>query len=705
MDKKTKQRRGANPFFSKLFDTNKRYDKKTVGGIEIETCVNQNKYYPLEGSAYRATEDGSIECSDGRVSVEYITWDPFPIVEIMDDSTKIGKDTNVIMNNAYPCDTDGELVTCGTHVHMSRIGITKKKYPHFNVLMRYIWLTYYQPYCLARFYRFQNRHKNTYAESSSEKKIYNKYQMFNETHSQRIQPNEDWHFEFRGYGEMLSGWKEDKGAPKEYMRVLMNMWLFSQNYYDRYLVGKYPILLRTGSPPNINRDIDLLNILYDFIRKPVPDSVWSSSGISVKVQDVYPDMVSYKVLEGDSKNRMGLEEFMKTYDYSGKQETYEVKLEAFLSLFEPTHLWYHLKRAAPPRRGTLWTKDTKVIRIVNTYDSYVDYVYKKAYNQPAYEPYDLYTEKTYKFLKTFKFDNESKIEKGDWWFDSEDEDVVQIGSDDSFPENMVGLKDFYETYTYGGPIRKNDLWNFGTAGEAGYEIVRVNDVDEEDLIVMITSLDNSIYKGMWMPLINFLMKGTKLNRPPVRKGDIWCNSSGDKQAIYLCEVNDVGIDQTRIKKDDFLQEYTFYRSVNTKDIADPKEGERWYNGKRFAKVKSQSGSYLINLAIDWREVQMSFTDFLTDFKLLMYMGVKVPILMGDTVKIVKDGDEHDGKIGIIDGFFKGRITVDLEMRDEDFDPYVKPDELKFLGRKESSESGRWDNTGPERDSFQLKLKY
>ena len=743
---------------TKLFNTpSMRYDRNTVGGIEIETCVKQKYYDPPEGSEYEATEDGSIECSDGLVSVEYITKDPFPIVDIMDGKTKIGKDTNEIMNNAYPCDIDGEFVTCGTHVHMSRKGITKEKYPNFNVLMRNIWLSYYQPYCLARFYRFQNRHKNTYAASSSEKDIYNKYQMFNETHSRGIKPNEEWHFEFRGYGEMLSEWKEDKGAPKEYMRVLMNMWLYGVKVYDKYNLRQYQnlILQREDSPPNKENDEKLQNILYEFIRKPVPGSIWSSDGIRVKVHHVHADMVNYTIVLEENRKYlrnvwkklgkpktasdrtttrtwmlqlckinhpmlMGLDEFKKTYDYNGKRdETYEDKVGAFLTFFDSTHLWYSLRRVVPPKipstlqRGTLWTEGIKAIRIVNVGDSYVDYVYEKAYNQAAYEPYDLYMKKTDKFLKTFEFAEYSKIEEGDWWFDSLSEVVVQIRSNYTLPENMVQFKrgsmkprmlkdDFYKTYTYGGPVRRNDLWNFGTiAGEAGYEIVRVNDVAKYD-VVTITSLDNSIYKGHGMSLLEFLKKGTKLNRPPVRKGDIWCNSDGDKLPISKYEDNEVVIGQRLFPKDTFLQRYTFYRSADTKDIADPEEGATWYDGyNKFAKVEGQFGSYLINLNIDGEWVQKGFTKFLRVFEPLMYGNGEL-ILVGDRVKIVKVGDEDYGKTGIVETFYKGMISVELPRYQDEFEPH----ELEFLGRKESSLSGWWDDTDSDEEiiqKFNLKL--
>ena len=37
------------------------------------------------------------------VAVEYITSDPFPIVDILDGTTKIGRSTENIKNTVYPC--------------------------------------------------------------------------------------------------------------------------------------------------------------------------------------------------------------------------------------------------------------------------------------------------------------------------------------------------------------------------------------------------------------------------------------------------------------------------------------------------------------------------------------------------------------------------------------------------------------------------
>ena len=183
----------------------------------------------LNISPYEATQDGSIRCPGNMTSVEYVTPDPFPIVDIMNKNTQIGTATDAIMKLSSGCieNRDGNI-SCGTHVHMSYQGISKEDYPGFNVLMRYLWIAFYQPYCIIVFYKWQKRYKNKFAELSSAYPK-GKYEMFNED------PSIDswfWHFEFRGYGEMRSQW--ENGRAKKYLKILMNMWLVAIDYYTHY---------------------------------------------------------------------------------------------------------------------------------------------------------------------------------------------------------------------------------------------------------------------------------------------------------------------------------------------------------------------------------------------------------------------------------------------------------------------------------------
>ena len=205
--------------------------------IETNPEYERGEWMPDNGSLigmdippYRATEDTSIVCDDDDyTAVEYVTIKPYPIVDIMDDRTTIGKVTREIIRLAHKCGRDENgTISCGTHVHMSYNGITKLDYPNFNVAMRYLWIAYYQPYCLAHFYQFQNRHKNVQYSKISTAEPVGKYEMFNEKPSEN---SSFWHFEFRGYGEMSCKWKN--GVPQTYMKILMNLWLAAIDLYKR----------------------------------------------------------------------------------------------------------------------------------------------------------------------------------------------------------------------------------------------------------------------------------------------------------------------------------------------------------------------------------------------------------------------------------------------------------------------------------------
>lgn len=267
------------------------YDKDIIGGIEIETCVREGLFEYDNGweedfYPYEDVDDTSIKCKNGE-AVEYITHDPYPIVDILNPETEVGNATERIMKSedVYACakNTNG-LVSCGTHVHMSNPRLTMLKYPHFDKVMRYLWIQYYQPYCIHRFYKFQDRDKNEDYSKISTHVPRGKYEMFNIRPSYRglppdkyereiaisEDPNRSWHFEFRGYGEMRTGWTDENPIAKEYLQILMNLWYEAELYYkmknvaevDRARIIKYPA---TRLP------VTKLPLLY-YIRKMVnPD--------------------------------------------------------------------------------------------------------------------------------------------------------------------------------------------------------------------------------------------------------------------------------------------------------------------------------------------------------------------------------------------------------------------------------------------------
>ena len=201
-----------------------RYPEDIIGGIEIETCISDKidvklKYYTDVG-------DLSVKCKDGFKESEFIA-DPVPMIELIDPNTKIGKETEYLLEETFKCDE----LSCGTHVHMSMNSVTVDKYPHFDILMRYFWVQYYQPYCLFHFYKDEERYDNPYCKISTNVPS-GRDEMFNITPSYELpedslelSPTRAWHFEFRGYGSMHGK------LNTEYLHVLMNLWVTTLRYY------------------------------------------------------------------------------------------------------------------------------------------------------------------------------------------------------------------------------------------------------------------------------------------------------------------------------------------------------------------------------------------------------------------------------------------------------------------------------------------
>ena len=287
----------------KMFDTRKKYSKDYMGGIEIETCVktqfiitngDPNWEFNIDFSKiepYEDTEDGSIKCDWGTGSAELVTKDPYPIVDILDGRTKIGGATKYILTevaNACRATANG-TVTCGTHVHMSKRGFkspamlneelwedTGENW-HFEKIIRYMWIQYFQPYCMARFYQHQDRNFNKYAELSTSY-VLGKYEMLNimpsfldEDGNEAEYDQSDWHFEFRGYGEMMNHWAN--GRAKDYMKILMNLWDCSIELYNKLDLKNSPKVKIEYMKDEKVYDIDNIEVLEKlcYVRKKISD--------------------------------------------------------------------------------------------------------------------------------------------------------------------------------------------------------------------------------------------------------------------------------------------------------------------------------------------------------------------------------------------------------------------------------------------------
>lgn len=200
------------------------YPEDIIGGIEIETCISDEINVNLK--YYVDVSDLSVKCRDGFKEAEFIA-EPVPMIELIDPSTEIGKETKCLLEETDKCLQQ----SCGTHVHMSMNSVTVDKYPHFDILMRYFWVQYYQPYCLFHFYKHEERYENPYCNISTNVPS-GRDEMFNITPSYELpegvlelSPTRPWHFEFRGYGSM-----HDK-LNTEYLHVLMNLWITTLRYY------------------------------------------------------------------------------------------------------------------------------------------------------------------------------------------------------------------------------------------------------------------------------------------------------------------------------------------------------------------------------------------------------------------------------------------------------------------------------------------
>jgi len=238
----TSQSRGFRNILRRMFHTPenpfltrgvKKYDRSIIGGVEIETCIT--KGIEIDSfELYKPVDEPSITCKDGYEAIEFIA-DPKPLVDLLDPETDIGRETLDILRIANEC----EEYSCSTHVHMSMKDVCMNEYPFFDVLMRYLWVQYYQPYCVFKFYEKEHRHNNIYAQLSTETpKDGNdsRYEMFNVQPTYELPegvfvplPNPCWHFEFRGYGSSQGE------LNTEYIHLLMNLWYVTRSYYDMIL--------------------------------------------------------------------------------------------------------------------------------------------------------------------------------------------------------------------------------------------------------------------------------------------------------------------------------------------------------------------------------------------------------------------------------------------------------------------------------------
>lgn len=226
-------------FIETFFGLREKYPKYLKGGIEIETCVSEDTDTTKAIGEYKPVKDGSINCRFGLKSVEYRTQNPYPLADVIDDNTDIGRNTTQVLAKANSCN----LLSCSTHVHISS-QLTKNENPFFGYILLYLWLNYYQPYCFALFYQHEQRVDNQYAKTNdiddqddvdtkshtNETLCSTKYRMMNFCPSYI---GDEWHAEFRGFGQIVT--LKDKQLWKTHIQVIMNMWLQAEAMQKRIL--------------------------------------------------------------------------------------------------------------------------------------------------------------------------------------------------------------------------------------------------------------------------------------------------------------------------------------------------------------------------------------------------------------------------------------------------------------------------------------
>jgi len=285
-----------------------KYPDDLIGGIEIETCITED--FKPELTFYYEVGDLTISCGKGFKATEFIA-DPVPLKELLDETTPIGKETTYLLQNAHKC----EWETCSTHVHISMKSVTVHKYPHFETLMRYLWIQYYQPYCMFKFYQHETRYDSEYAHPSTHvpreeyEPIEPRYEMFNtvpsyETETGFLSPNRAWHFEFRGYGSMLGK------LNKEYIHILMNLWVITIRYYNYLLAqtryNKIHLKNMTITRTELNT-FDITKLLLMVKLRECIDRKWKPKGSTME------DLCK-AIIEFDKTHKLG--------DYNEKEKEY-----------------------------------------------------------------------------------------------------------------------------------------------------------------------------------------------------------------------------------------------------------------------------------------------------------------------------------------------------------------------------------------------
>lgn len=169
-----------------------------VFGIEIEGCFDSSiADTKLE---YFNVEDEMIDCERGD-ALEFIS------VQLQLDTFKradFQKEYQFILQSNFGCAGEDGHISCGTHVHMSMRGFTKRENQYFRLFLLMEWMKVFDT-LKHTYYKHQNRHReNSFCEPNTLNCLYRDRGKDNMLRFVTDPDTDDWHVEFRGFGEVVS---------------------------------------------------------------------------------------------------------------------------------------------------------------------------------------------------------------------------------------------------------------------------------------------------------------------------------------------------------------------------------------------------------------------------------------------------------------------------------------------------------------------
>lgn len=194
-------------------------------GVEIETCLDAEKFSDLVGSyenqigMFIYEDDSSIKCRSPYEAREFVSREE---VEFDIDSSNSGQrpsykqmiqDIHTILSISSACSNN----SCGTHVHMSLPNYSVNEHPFLFVILQSEWIKTYQKESIAT---HKTRDSSTYAQVQTEinnRNDLNKYTTMNllpifvtkvrdERYIDREEEELEYHIEFRGQRDAMEAY-------------------------------------------------------------------------------------------------------------------------------------------------------------------------------------------------------------------------------------------------------------------------------------------------------------------------------------------------------------------------------------------------------------------------------------------------------------------------------------------------------------------